>query len=78
MCSYATKNFKKLKQLVYKTIFNASYLFFMQNSYRRMFISNYLLYNLLKGIIRSNYINLFHEIMCHYEAINVKNHKQLV
>jgi hypothetical protein len=33
--------------------------------------------NLLIGITMSNYIN-FHEILCRYEAINVKNLKQLV
>jgi hypothetical protein len=33
--------------------------------------------NLLIGITRSNCIN-FHEILCRYEALNVKNLKQLV
>jgi hypothetical protein len=39
MCSYAAKNFKKLKQHVETAVLNASYLFFMQISCRRMFIS---------------------------------------
>jgi hypothetical protein len=38
MCSYAAKFFKKLKQLVETAVFNASYLFFMKISCRRMFI----------------------------------------
>jgi hypothetical protein len=71
------KILKKLKQLVYTAVFNASYLFFMKNSCRRIFEWKCYLDNILIGIIRSNYIN-FHEIMCRYEAIDVKNLKLLV
>jgi hypothetical protein len=49
----------------------------MQNSCRRMYISKCKLDNLPIGIIRSNYA-IFYEIMCRYEAMNVKNLKQLV
>jgi hypothetical protein len=71
MCSYAAKNIRKHKQLVQTAVLKASYLFFIRNWCRRMFISMCYLGNLLIGIIMSNYIN-FHEIMCSYETINVK------
>jgi hypothetical protein len=71
------KILKNSNNLFKQLFFNASYLFFMQKSCRRMSISKCSLDNLEIGITRSNYIN-FHEILCRYEAINVKNLKQLV
>jgi hypothetical protein len=71
------KFLKKLKQLDYTAVFNASYLFFMKHSRRRIFKLKCYLDNLLIDIIRSNYIN-FQEIMRRYEAINVKNLRLLM
>jgi hypothetical protein len=55
--------FKKLKQLLKKTIFSESYLCFVQNLRRTIFISKHLLDNPLIGLTGSNHIN-FHKIMC--------------
>jgi hypothetical protein len=39
ICSYAAKNYKKLKQLVYTAVFNASYIYFVQNQQHGILIS---------------------------------------
>jgi hypothetical protein len=69
--SYAAKNYGKLKQLVETAVFNESFVCFMKNKCRRVFISKCELDNILIDIIRNNYVN-FCEIMYSNEAKKLK------